>query len=373
MFLPIRTDAPIRQTPWMNWLLIGANVLMFVAQRSVWAGSGAASLVLHPDALRVLNFFSYQFLHADMAHLIGNMLFLYIFGNNVNDRFGHIGYLAFYLAGGVLAGVGHLLVSESPVLGASGSVAAVTGAFLVLFPRSYVTVIYLFIFIGAFQIWSMYLIGFFFLKDVLLNFMGSTGVAHMAHITGTVYGAAVSVGLLMTGLVQRDLYDMLALIDRWNRRRAHRAAVARGYNPFGYAATVQPQEVDPFTQQILEMRAAVSEAMAHNQPERAAQLYLDLKARDPSQVLSRQTQHDVATQLAHQQLYPQAAEAYEQFLQAYPRAEQVAQVHLMLGLIYSRYLHQPERARHHLQGFLQRVHDGREAELAREELARIGG
>src|SRR5690606_18721566 len=150
---PIRTDAPIRHRPWMNWLLIFGNVVAFVAQRNVWPGGQTPTLLLDPDGVQILHFFTYQFLHGDAMHLIGNMLFLYIFGNNVNDRMGHVGYLAFYLAGGVFAGVGHLLTSHAQVLGASGSVAAVTGAFLVLFPRSYVTVVYLFIFIGAFQIW----------------------------------------------------------------------------------------------------------------------------------------------------------------------------------------------------------------------------
>lgn len=374
MFLPIRTDAPIRHQPWMNWLLIFGNVVAFVAQRNLWPAGQTPTLMLDPDGVHLLHFFTYQFLHGDAMHLIGNMLFLYIFGNNINDRLGHVGYLAFYLAGGVIAGIGHLLTSSVPVLGASGSVAAVTGAFLVLFPRSYVTVIYLFIFIGSFQIWSMYLIGFFFVKDLFLNFLGSTGVAHMAHIAGTVFGFGISFGLLYVGLLPRDLYDLPSLLDRWNRRRAHRTAVSRGYDPFGHGQLTSRQApVDPFTQQIMEMRAAISEAMAHHQPERAAQLYLDLKARDPTQVLSRQTQHDIATQLAHQQLFPQAAEAYESLLNAYPRAEQAPQVRLMLGLIYARYLQQPEPARQHLAAFLESVQDGREADLAREELARLSG
>lgn len=357
----------------MNWLLICGNVVAYVVQGNVWPAGEAPTLMLDPDGIHLLHFFTYQFLHGDAMHLIGNMLFLYIFGNNVNDRMGHVGYLAFYLAGGVFAGVGHLLTSTAQVLGASGSVAAVTGAFLVLFPRSYVTVIYLFIFIGSFQVWSMYLIGFFFVKDLLLGFAGSTGVAHMAHIAGTVFGFVVSLGLLFARLLPRDLYDLPSLIDRWNRRRAHRAAVARGYDPFGYShiASRPAPPVDPFTQQIMEMRAAVSEAMAHHQPQRAAQLYLDLKARDPSQVLSRQTQQDIATQLAEQQLYPQAAEAYEALLRTYPRSEQTVQVRLMLGLIYARYLHQPQRAREHLAAVVESSPVGREADLARQELARI--
>lgn len=374
MFLPVRTDAPLRHTPWMNWALIAANVLMYLVQGKLWPGQRMSFLLLDPDHIQIFNLFSYQFLHNDVMHLVGNMLFLFIFGNNINDRMGHLGYLAFYLAGGVFAGVGHLLSSTHPVLGASGSVAAVTGAFLVLFPRSHVTVVYFFILIGAFQVWSIYLIGFFFLKDVLLNFssMGS-GVAHMAHIAGTVFGFGVTMGLLLVGLLPRDHFDALALIDRWNRRRTYRAQVALGYDPFGYVPRQRDPQVQPSPREleIIELRGAIAAALAQQRLEDAARLYVQLKVVDPTQVLSRQNQLDVATQLANQELYPQAAEAYESYLRLYAQSDQAKQVQLMLGLIYARYLHQYARAREYLKAAVEAFHGRREADLAREELARI--
>lgn len=374
MFLPVRTDAPLRHTPWMNWALIAANVLMYLVQGKLWPGQRMSFLLLDPDHIQIFNLFSYQFLHNDVMHLVGNMLFLFIFGNNINDRMGHLGYLAFYLAGGVFAGVGHLLSSTHPVLGASGSVAAVTGAFLVLFPRSHVTVVYFFILIGAFQVWSIYLIGFFFLKDVLLNFssMGS-GVAHMAHIAGTVFGFGVTMGLLLVGLLPRDHFDALALINRWNRRRTYRAQVALGYDPFGYVPRQRDPQVQPSPREleIIELRGAIAAALAQQRLEDAARLYVQLKVVDPTQVLSRQNQLDVATQLANQELYPQAAEAYESYLRLYAQSDQAKQVQLMLGLIYARYLHQYARAREYLKAAVEAFHGRREADLAREELARI--
>ena len=99
MLIPIRTDSPLRTTPYMNWVLIAANVVMFVVQKRLW-GDRNPPIALNPKDPHVLHFFTYMFLHGDITHILGNMLFLYIFGNNVNDKMGHLGYLGFYLAGG---------------------------------------------------------------------------------------------------------------------------------------------------------------------------------------------------------------------------------------------------------------------------------
>jgi membrane associated rhomboid family serine protease len=383
MFLPVRTDAPIRSTPWMNYALIAANVIAFLAQQKVLVGPREDDFNLIPDALTLGSFFTYQFLHADIMHLVGNMLFLYIFGNNVNDRMGHVGYLAFYLAGGVMAALGHLWVSDSPVIGASGSVSAVTGAFLVLFPYSRTTIVYFFYLIGAFEISSLYLILFYFLKDLLLNFVGSTGVAHMAHAAGTVFGFAVTLSLLVVGLLERDHFDVFGLLDRWNRRRQFRAQVATGWTPFGHTgrgtppppparggrATIEP--VPPQMQRVMDLRAAIFEAMNEQRLADAGRLYTELKAIDPSQVLPLRNQLDLATYLAHEQRHAQAAEAYESLLRQYPAVPDASQVQLMLGLIYARYLQQYDRAATHLRAAIERLQSGSGADLAREELSRI--
>jgi membrane associated rhomboid family serine protease len=235
MFLPLRTDSPLRTTPYLNWLLILANVLVFVVE--TFDPHLQDRLGLHPRSPQLYQFLTYQFTHAGLAHLAGNMLFLFIFGNNVNDKMGHLGYLAFYLAGGVVAGIAFVISEHTAVLtvGASGSIAAVTGAYLVLFPRSHITLFYWFFFIGRIELQALLVIGFFFAQDVFLNLGHQDGVAHMAHIGGTVFGTLMCLALLVTQLLPRDQFDVWALIQRWNKRRQYRDLVAKGYNPFDYA------------------------------------------------------------------------------------------------------------------------------------------
>jgi membrane associated rhomboid family serine protease len=366
----------------MNWAIIAANVIVFVATLS-------NPRVTDPYALsarspQLYQFFTYQFLHGGWMHLIGNMLFLYIFGNNVNDRLGNVGYLALYLAGGVFAGISYIVTSngETGLVGASGSIATITGAYLVLLPRSNITIVYFFYLIGVTEIASIWFILGFFVYDIFLNFSARDNVGHTAHIGGTLFGALLCIVLLTTRLLPRDPFDVVALIQRWNRRRQYRDMVAGGYNPFEYtqpvragyfnAATPAPApKVDPAANRILELRSTISQALSAHDLDLAAKQYVELKTFDPQQVLPKQQQLDVANHLASQRLYPQAAEAYELFLQQYPKADQIAQVELMLGLIYARYLNQPDRARSYLSRAAAKYHEGRELELAREELAKL--
>ena len=377
MFLPIRTDSPLRTTPYMNWALILANVVVFAIQN--FHPTFTSRFWLLPYDPSPLRFFTYAFLHGDGWHIASNMLFLYIFGNNVNDKMGHVGYLAFYLAGGLAASLGFVLTSISPVpiIGASGAVAAVTGAYLVLFPQSSITVLYIIFFIGWLELPSFVFILLFFLKDLFHEFSGiPSQVAHAAHIFGTLFGFVLSFALLAVHLLPRDQFDVVALLRRWNKRRQYRDMVSQGYNPFEFSpqgrgpAVVQAQ-LDPRAQEVHDLRSTIAESIARHDLPGAAQLYLQLQRLDPDQVLARQAQLDVANQLAGEQLYVEAAEAYERFLKHYPKFEQIEQVELMLGLIYARYLKRNDRARECLLRATARLHGERELEMARAELARI--
>jgi membrane associated rhomboid family serine protease len=391
MFIPIRTDSPLRRTPYMNWALILANVAVFIFVNVLQRDHGEAIKIkywLNPGDPHLINYFTSLFLHESIGHIGGNMLFLYIFGNNVNDRLGQLGYLAFYLAGGVFSGIGYVMFSHVPVLGASGAISAVTGAYLVLLPRSHITIFYFFFYIGTLEIPGLWFVLIFFVQDlvgVLRQYAPeflrtSSETAHLAHISGTVFGAGVCMILLATRMLPRDPFDILSLGQRWNRRRQYRDLVARGYNPFEFSADRPPDRVaapasaappDPRTQRILELRAQIGQAIANHDMAGAAALYLQLKEIDPAQVLGRQAQLDVSNQLASQQMYTQAAEAYELFLRTYPNFEQIEQVELMLGVVYARYLRQYERARQLLLLALARLHTDREIEWAKAELSRI--
>jgi membrane associated rhomboid family serine protease len=378
MLIPLRTDSPLRNTPYMNWGLIVANVLIYLV--TMTNPTISLHYGLSPRAPQVYQFFTSLFLHGSILHLLGNMLFLYIFGNNVNDRLGNVGYIAFYLAGGVFAGISYVVLTggDTPVVGASGAIAAVTGAYLVLLPRSNVTIVYFYILIGTAEIASLWFILFFFIYDVYLNYSGHDQVAHTAHIGGTMFGFVTCALLLTLHLLPRDQFDAVALIQRWNKRRQYRDMVSKGYNPFEYTQAEAarrggkpPPPPDPHTARVMDLRGAISEAVASHDLDRASNLYVELKTTDPQQVLPRQQQLDVANHLAAQQRFPQAAEAYETFIQQYPKYEQLEHVELMLGLIYARYLNQPDRARNYLTRAASKFHTGRELEMARDELSRL--
>jgi membrane associated rhomboid family serine protease len=377
MLIPIRTDSPLRHTPYMNWTLIAANVLAYLAQLMVPGLRERFALYAH-DPWWVA-FITYAFLHGSPMHLVGNMLFLYIFGNNVNDKMGHLAYLGFYLAGAVFAGIGYVAVSgEAAVIGASGAVAAVTGAYLILFPRATVTVFYVIFFIGTAELSSFWFVALFFIKDLMGMSGPPSGIAFSAHVFGTLYGFLVCFGLLGAKVLPRDQFDVLALVRQWNRRRQYRDIVSQGYNPFDYAAAGgrggrggPPNLPDPQAQRLSELRAAVSDAVSRHDMQTAMQRFLELRAIDPKQVLSRQAQLDVANHLAGQQHFTEAAEAYEQFLVAYPKYEQIEQIQLMLAIVYARYLKRYARAKELLEAAIPRLFAERELELARAELARV--
>lgn len=380
MFFPFRTDTPLHSVPWMNFALIFANFVAFFFQ--ITHPHALDPYMLSPKTPQLLHYLTYAFLHQGWGHILGNMLFLYIFGNNVNDKLGQAGYLAFYLAGAVFAGMGFVLTqpNDNPVLGASGAVAAVTGAYLVLFPRSNVTIVYWLIFmIGQFEVTSMVMIVFFFLKDLFYGLLGfaegsaASGVAHTAHLGGSVFGFAVAISLLAAGLLPRSPYDLLALVGRWNKRRQYQALVRQGYNPFAIPvpATGPALPPDPTQIRVMELRAQISDALAKQNLPGAAALYLRLKSFDPDQILSRQAQLDVANQLAHEQKYAPAVDAYQLFLRTYASHDSAGHVELMLGLILSRYLHRPQEAKPHLEQALARVHTQRDRDLAKDELDHI--
>lgn len=208
--IPIRDQIKTRHTPVINYLLIAANVLVFLLQMS--AGSNQEALV-YEFALIPTNFsdgitlgeirdiFTSMFMHAGLMHLLGNMLYLWIFGDNVEDTLGHFKYLLFYLLGGISASAAHIFInpnSQIPTVGASGAIAAVLGAYLVLYPQSRVaTFIPLGFFmtlkmLPAFIVLFMWFVLQLFSGVLSLGMTDVGGTAFWAHIGGFVFGAFVA-------------------------------------------------------------------------------------------------------------------------------------------------------------------------------------
>src|ERR1700681_4969527 len=211
--IPLRDDQPTFSTPFVNYFLIVTNLLVFVWELSV--SHRALSLFmlefgvvphhtlavltghsLDPAVTAILPLFTSMFLHASFLHVAGNMLFLWIFGDNVEDYLGHFTYLVFYLASGVAAGATHILLNQGsrvPSVGASGAIAGVMGAYFVLYPRARVLIWFPPIFFFHVTAWLM--LGYWFVGNFLsrtATASGETsktsGIAFWAHIGGFIAG-----------------------------------------------------------------------------------------------------------------------------------------------------------------------------------------
>ncbi len=209
MFFPLRDDNPTMRTPVVTIGLIAVNSLIFLF---TWMGGlerfqflivsygftpgyflNAQSPYLDAGTLYVTPFSS-MFMHGGWWHLIGNMLFLWIFGNNVEDYFGPVKYLLFYLAAGLLAIAMYTLFnphSAVPLVGASGAIAGVMGAYLVLHPRAEITCLIVFFFIQFVTLPAKVVLGIWFAIQLVMSvadISSGGGTAWLAHVGGFVFG-----------------------------------------------------------------------------------------------------------------------------------------------------------------------------------------
>lgn len=205
---PIRDHNPSGRTPHVRNALILLNIAMFLLTMP-WGGGEVAlwdRLALYPVAVThghwLWGLVTHMFLHAGIMHIAGNMLFLWVFGDNLEDQMGPFGFLAFYLACGLAAAAGQIAVdpdSGIPMVGASGAIAGVMGGYLLLFPRARVDVIAIIIIvIRRFTIPAWVLLAVWFGLQILSGLsMPDDGVAYVAHIAGFVAGAVLTVPVFL--------------------------------------------------------------------------------------------------------------------------------------------------------------------------------
>jgi membrane associated rhomboid family serine protease len=201
--IPLRDVIPSRTTPYVTISLVAMNVLVFMYQFALGPAVNQFVLAfgLVPAYFSWVNVVTSMFLHGGFLHVAGNMLYLWIFGDNVEDRMGHGRFLAFYLLCGTAAALGQTLTvpdSMVPMVGASGAVAGVMGAYFVLYPHSrIVTLLPIFIFIQIIEVPAIFFLGVWFLMQ-LLSGVGSIamatggepagGIAFWAHVSGFAAG-----------------------------------------------------------------------------------------------------------------------------------------------------------------------------------------
>src|SRR4029453_15897982 len=200
--IPLRDVIPSRTTPVVTIGLIALNIIVFMYELSIGRAVDAFTLYygLIPAAFSWVNVFPSMFLHGSFLHVAGNMLYLWIFGDNVEDRMGHGRFLVFYLLCGVAAALAQTITtpdSTVPMVGASGAIAGVMGAYFVLYPRSrIVRLIPLFFFFQVIEVPAIAFLGIWFLMQFIsgIGAISSTigrstgGIAFWAHVAGFVAG-----------------------------------------------------------------------------------------------------------------------------------------------------------------------------------------
>jgi hypothetical protein len=265
------------------------------------------------------------------------MLFLWIFGRAVEDRLGSVWFAIFYVFGAIVAALGEWFISPAPMIGASGAVAAATGAFAALCPRSRVRVLFFFTII---EIPGIVLVLIFVGLDLfgqLGQSVSSTsrgGIAYSAHLFGYAFGMLTMLALLGSGILKRTEFDLFFIMKQMKRRREMRAAVNQSRSPWvkdvSTLSVATPQASTDVLRAGTPMRRQLSDADA------------------------KRELHDAGTRWSRGE-FPAAANAWERFAQRFPSHPDSDGALLLAAVTYARKLNDPTRARELAQRLVDRV------------------
>jgi len=200
--LPYHVDVPMSRWPFMNFLLIGGTVVLFVMLRARLVSPAE----IEPYILQLgepKGIYGHIFVHLGALHIFGNMMSLWVFGNAVCAKIGNFTFCIAYLVLGCIAGLTHLLINGAPAIGASGAINGVVGMYLVFYPTNNISCLYWFIFrIGTFSLSSIWIILLFLAFDIYGVASGGGQVAYWAHLGGFASGFLLASLLLHFGLVK---------------------------------------------------------------------------------------------------------------------------------------------------------------------------
>jgi len=370
VLIPYGVDNPMGRLPWMNWALIAANVAVYFGERlGIVATIPLDVYGTVPADLHWYQPLTSAFLHAGPFHLFGNMLFLWTFGNNVNDRMGHLRYLGAYLAFAYLSDLAHALLAtgnmaDVPCIGASGAVYGVIGTYLTFYPINDVKVFFFLVFVtGTFRCSAFWIIGFYVAWDLWDALAGSYGaVAVMAHLAGFGVGAGLGMLLLSRDWVERDEYDLLS---RLRGRRGPSLA-----EQFARKQGVQPAAVSEADAEKLaaadRMRAALQTQIEAGDFAAASELYGAFLKAFPGEALNETPHIALANWLLRAGRQSEAAAAFHHFARTHPQHAQAAHALYSAGVLYGQKLGQPARGQALLEEAATRLRDPAKARRARD-------
>lgn len=376
MLIPIGTDVQHRRQPFVTYLIIGLNLLIFAMQWAVERSGGSNS---QTDLIRFIanlesegqlssinfHFWSlvtYQFLHAGWMHIIVNMIFLLPFGKAVEDRMGHIGFALFYLGCGALGGYIHTLNYINPVVGASGSVCAVVAAFIVLAPKTKIHVLFIFFIIGIYTVPSLLLVGFFIALDtfsLLASLVSETSnqTAWAVHLVGYLSGFIITFLALSVGLIRSSEFDLTLMIRQYRRRRVMQQHMSQTPVIQNDSKTTKHPES--------EICLAIAEEAMRGDTEKATTHYFQALSEHPSLKIDRRTHHLIGSTLLQNNKTSEGVEVFERYLSQHKEAKDCPEVALLLAAKYARNLDNPKRATELLKAYTKKFSEQHQ-ELARK-------
>ncbi len=386
MFFPYSDDNPTERFPFVNLALIGINLFAFVAAYTSKDYEGFLHTYgYYTGAPRLSALFTSAFLHAGVEHLVGNMWFLWLYGDNVEDRLGHFFYLVFYLASAAAAAILQTLLSAGagdsvPMVGASGAVAGVLAAYLIFHPWAKINFFYwiFFFYAGVVQIPACLVIGFWIVGQFALAFLThgqEAGIAYWAHLGGFGLGLAAAGLIRSAGWVGRPRDVQLQGTPGFRRALASEPRSA----PI-------PERPAPLRDRMREGLRVRKTTVEEDRLQKAKQLLLRLiEARDlkqlpryyslferrwPNQSLPEKQQWQAAELLREAGRDVLALEAYRKVADQFPEGPCWASACLHIGRLY--HLHRNYvRARQYLEALLRQRPAAGEADEARAELRRI--
>jgi membrane associated rhomboid family serine protease len=306
-----------------------------------------------PGAPSFLALLACMFLHGGLAHLGGNMLFLWIYGDNVEYRLGPLRFVAWYLVTGMVGTLAFAFMNQGspvPLVGASGAISGVLGFYLVWFPRNYVKVFFFFPFIGIFAIRAYWVLGMYLVIDNLMPIAANRGgsVAHGAHVGGFVAGMALA----------------------WLHNRIKGAIPAPRPERFAsYRPGVGPTSVH-FREargQTFDHSGDFEAAVVAGRMQAAAHAFSGMQ-REGGSPPNPEAVFRLAHWLYEKSYIPDAAAVFRYYLKRYPKGEDLDRVHLGLGVLLARRLGQPEAAKEHLHQAIEITDTAAIADSARQEL-----
>lgn len=349
--LPLSFSRPDLNDPLLLDYLQALGARGYISAEQVLQQVSAYDLVVfrygfRPGSASLLTLFSSMFLHGGWMHLAGNMLFLWIFGDNVEQRLGWIRYLLGYLAAGAAATLFFALFvpdSQIPLVGASGAISGVLGCYFLWFPRNQVkTFVFLFpLLMNTFYLPARLVLGFYLVLDNLIPFLinggRASGVAHGAHIGGFLFGLAMAWGL-----------------ERWQGVQAIRSgAVDSSSSDRATSDGEQPGQ---------DFSANIAKALQAGRHDHAAQLYLALDNQSQRLAVAPEAVLAIGNHLLAQQRATQALEVFRRFVAERPASMQIDHAYLGAGQAM---LRQPRGQLSARQYFLAAIDTATTAETAR--------